>query len=460
MNKDIFLTNSYGGKKEKFQPIDKSNIKMYVCGPTVYDDPHIGNARPLVVFDLLFKVLKCKYGNDKVTYVRNITDIDDKIIQSAKDKKISIKDLTTKINNNFQDDCNYLNCEKPSFQPKATENIQEMIEMISILIEKGFAYESKNHIYFEVNKFKDYGKLSNKKIDDLISGSRVEVSSNKKNAEDFVLWKPSNEDEPSWASPWGKGRPGWHLECSAMSKKYLGDKFDIHGGGRDLLFPHHENEIAQSCCANDSEVMANFWLHNGYVTSEGEKMSKSLGNFTTINELLFQFNGEAIRYALLQAHYRAPLSFSKKSLEEAKKSLSRLYRAVDGFEVNGNPDKELIINLCDDINTPKALARAHYLTDQANKGSKECAQKLKNSSKILGVLSQSTERWFKFEKKDNQNQSLDIALTEKEIDELILKRQIAKENKDYTNADQIREQLLKLDIILEDKPDKTIWRKS
>jgi cysteinyl-tRNA synthetase len=294
----------------------------------------------------------------------------------------------------------------------------------------------------------------------MISGSRVDVAEYKDKPGDFILWKPSTEDLPGWNSPWGRGRPGWHIECSAMSKKYLGEQFDIHAGGLDLIFPHHENEIAQSCCANDSEVMANFWLHNGYVTSEGEKMSKSLGNFTTINELLFQFNGEAIRYALLQAHYRAPLSFSKKSLEEAKKSLSRLYRAVDGFEVNGNPDKELIINLCDDINTPKALARAHYLTDQANKGSKECAQKLKNSSKILGVLSQSTERWFKFEKKDNQNQSLDIALTEKEIDELILKRQIAKENKDYTNADQIREQLLKLDIILEDKPDKTIWRKS
>ncbi len=208
MNKDIFLTNSFSGKKVEFQPIDENNIKMYVCGPTVYDDPHIGNARPLVVFDLLFKVLKCKYGNDKVTYVRNITDIDDKIIQSAKDKKISIKDLTVKINNNFQKDCNYLICEKPSFQPKATENIKEMIEMISILIEKGFAYESNNHIYFEVNKFKDYGKLSNKKIDDLISGSRVEISSNKKNAEDFVLWKPSNRDEPSWESPWGKADQG------------------------------------------------------------------------------------------------------------------------------------------------------------------------------------------------------------------------------------------------------------
>ena len=262
MNKDIFLTNTYGGKKEKFQPIDSNNVKLYVCGPTVYDDPHIGNARPLVVFDILFKVLKCKFGNKKVTYVRNITDIDDKIIQSAKDKKITITDLTKSINNKFQDDCKYLNCEEPNFQPKATENIKEMIIMINSLIQKGFAYESKNHIYFEVKKFKDYGKLSNKNVEDLISGSRVEVSSNKINAEDFVLWKPSNKDEPGWPSPWGKGRPGWHLECSAMSKKYLGDKFDIHGGGRDLLFPHHENEIAQSCCANETDFFANYWVHN------------------------------------------------------------------------------------------------------------------------------------------------------------------------------------------------------
>ena len=455
---NLNLYNTLEKKISVFNPIDKNDVRMYACGPTVYDFIHIGNARPLVVFDVLVRLLRKMYP--KVTYVRNITDIDDKINKRATEKKIKISELTKETIKNFHNDCKSLGNLYPDFEPGATDHINEIIEMIEILISKGFAYVSSGNVLFSVEKYKKYGLLSGRSLKDMISGSRVDVAEYKDKPGDFILWKPSTEDLPGWNSPWGRGRPGWHIECSAMSKKYLGEQFDIHAGGLDLIFPHHENEIAQSCCANDSEVMANFWLHNGYVTSEGEKMSKSLGNFTTINELLFQFNGEAIRYALLQAHYRAPLSFSKKSLEEAKKSLSRLYRAVDGFEVNGNPDKELIINLCDDINTPKALARAHYLTDQANKGSKECAQKLKNSSKILGVLSQSTERWFKFEKKDNQNQSLEIALTEKEIDELILKRQIAKENKDYTNADQIREQLLKLDIILEDKPDKTIWRKS
>ena len=361
MNKDIFLTNSYGGKKEKFQPIDENNIKMYVCGPTVYDDPHIGNARPLVVFDLLYKVLKCKYGNGKVTYVRNITDIDDKIIQSANEKKISIKDLTTEINDNFQEDCNYLICEKPSFQPKATENIKEMIEMISILVEKGFAYESENHIYFEVNKFKDYGKLSNKKIDDLISGSRVEVSSNKKNAEDFVLWKPSNEDEPSWTSPWGKGRPGWHLECSAMSKKYLGDKFDIHGGGRDLLFPHHENEIAQSCCANGTETFSNYWVHNGFITQSNEKMSKSQGNILKISDFKENVNGQVLRLALISAHYRQPLDWNDKLLEESQKTIDKWYNSYIELDKPKLISDDDLYPLYDDLNTPKYIANLHKI---------------------------------------------------------------------------------------------------
>ena len=246
MNKDFYLSNSLGNKKEKFVPINTNKISMYVCGPTVYDDPHIGNARPLVIFDILFKVLKCKFGNKNVTYVRNITDIDDKIIQSSLERKISTQELTDKITKNFHEDCIYLGCEDPNFEPKATENISLMIEMISKLIEKGYAYLNKGHVYFEVKKFKDYGNLSNKKLDELIAGSRVEVSENKKNPEDFVLWKPSIDNDPFWESPWGKGRPGWHLECSVMSKKYLGEKFDIHGGGRDLIFPHHENEIAQS----------------------------------------------------------------------------------------------------------------------------------------------------------------------------------------------------------------------
>ena len=258
MNKDIFLTNNLSNKKEKFVPIDKNNVGMYVCGPTVYDDPHIGNARPIVIFDILFKILKSKFSS--VTYVRNITDVDDKIIKSSNEKNISITDLTETVIKSFNEDCNYLNCEIPTAQPKATEHIDLMIEMISELIKKGFAYENNKHVYFEVKKFDDYGQLSNKKLEELIAGSRIEVSDNKKNSEDFVLWKPSLENEPFWDSPWGKGRPGWHLECSAMSKKFLGNEFDIHGGGIDLIFPHHENEIAQSRCANDTKVFANYWF--------------------------------------------------------------------------------------------------------------------------------------------------------------------------------------------------------
>jgi len=264
MSNDIFLTNNLTNKKEKFVPIDEQNIRMYVCGPTVYDDPHIGNARPIVVFDILYKIFKKNYS--KVTYVRNITDVDDKIIKSSKENNISISELTNKVTKSFGEDCSYLNCETPTHQPKATENIDLMIEMVSELIKKGFAYKNNNHVYFEVKKFNDYGQLSNKKLEDLIAGSRIEISENKKNSEDFVLWKPSASDEPSWDSPWGKGRPGWHLECSAMSKKFLGDEFDVHGGGIDLIFPHHENEIAQSRCANGTKAFANYWFHNSFNT--------------------------------------------------------------------------------------------------------------------------------------------------------------------------------------------------
>ena len=454
----LHLYNTLEKKTSVFNPIDKDDVRMYVCGPTVYDFIHIGNARPLVVFDVLVRLLRTMYP--KVTYVRNITDIDDKINKRATEKEIQISELTKETIKNFHYDCKSLGNLNPDFEPRATDHINEIIEMIEILISKRFAYVSSGNVLFSVGNFKNYGMLSGRSLKDMLSGSRVDIAEYKDKPGDFILWKPSTEDLPGWDSPWGRGRPGWHIECSAMSKKYLGEQFDIHAGGLDLIFPHHENEIAQSCCANDLEVMANFWLHNGYVTSDGEKMSKSLGNFTTINELLVHFDGEAIRYALLQAHYRAPLSFSKKSLEEAKKSLSRLYRAVEGFEVNGKPDEELIINLCDDINTPKALARAHYLTDEANKGSKECAQKLKNSSKLLGILSQSTEEWFKFRKELNQSQSFEISMTEKEIEELILERKTAKDSKDYSKADQIREKLLKLDIVLEDRADKTIWRKN
>jgi cysteinyl-tRNA synthetase len=325
MNKDIFLTNNLSNKKEKFVPIDEKNIGMYVCGPTVYDDPHIGNARPIVIFDILFKILKSKYSS--VTYVRNITDVDDKIIKSSNEKKISISDLTHTVIKSFSEDCNYLNCEIPTAQPKATEHIDLMIEMVSELIKKGFAYENNKHVYFEVKKFDDYGQLSNKKLEELIAGSRIEVSDNKKNSEDFVLWKPSLENEPSWDSPWGKGRPGWHLECSAMSKKFLGNEFDIHGGGIDLIFPHHENEIAQSRCANDTKVFANYWLHNAFITMSNEKMAKSQGNILKIKDFRGKVSGQVLRLALISAHYKQPLDWNDKLLDDCQNTIDKWYNA-------------------------------------------------------------------------------------------------------------------------------------
>ena len=334
-----------------------------------------------------------------------------------------------------------------------------MIEMITTLIDKGFAYLSSKHVIFSIDKYKNYGSLSGRSLEEMVSGARVDVESYKENPGDFILWKPSSSDQPGWESPWGRGRPGWHIECSAMSKKYLGKHFDIHAGGLDLIFPHHENEIAQSCCANNKDVMANFWVHNGYVNSEGEKMSKSLGNFVTIRDLLSEFNGEVIRYALIQAHYRAPLNFSQNSLVEAKKSLSRLYRAVEGFSIDGEADEKIMSYLYDDLNTPKALARIYYLADQANKGSKECAQLLKNSNKILGILSYSSEDWFKFRNNSHNHEGLDNDITEEEINNLIFERQNAKKEKDFKKADKIRDNLLNFKIVLEDQPDKTIWRR-
>jgi cysteinyl-tRNA synthetase len=454
---DLKLYNTLERKLSNFNPIDPKNIKIYACGPTVYDFIHIGNARPLVIFDVLVRVLRNLYP--KVTYVRNITDVDDKINQRAKEKKISISELTNLTIKNFHDDCLSLGNLIPEYEPKATDHINEMIEMIEKLIYKGFAYVSSNNVLFSIEKYNKYGELSGRSLDDMISGSRVNIAEYKKNPGDFILWKPSSDDLPGWDSPWGRGRPGWHIECSAMSKKYLGDHFDIHAGGSDLIFPHHENEIAQSCCANNSNLMANYWLHNGYVTSNGEKMSKSLGNFTTINNLLLNSDGESIRYSLLQAHYRAPLSFGNRTVNEANKSLSRLYRAVDGFDVDGESDKEILQNLCDDLSTPKALARAHFLADQANKGSKECAQKLKNSSLILGILSNSSENWFKYGNSNLINKNVS-SINDEEINKLILERKIAKKNKDFIKADEIRDVLLKSNIILEDKLGITNWRKS
>ncbi len=447
MNKDIFLTNNLNNKKEKFVPIDEKNIGMYVCGPTVYDDPHIGNARPIVIFDILFKILKSKYS--AVTYVRNITDVDDKIIQASNEKKISISDLTQAVIKSFSEDCNYLNCENPTQQPKATEHIDLMIEMISALIKKGFAYESNKHIYFEVKKFNDYGQLSNKKLEELIAGSRIEVSENKKNSEDFVLWKPSLENEPSWDSPWGKGRPGWHLECSAMSKKFLGNEFDIHGGGIDLIFPHHENEIAQSRSANDTKVFANYWLHNAFITMSNEKMAKSQGNILKIKDFRGKVSGQVLRLALISAHYKQPLDWNDKLLEDCQNTIDKWYNVF--LPSNKDIDDEIIKPLYDDINTPSYIANLHKLYDKANKGNDEDKQVFNSACNFIGLLQETKEEWLNHKKGK-------VDISEKEIENKIDLRNKARADKNYKEADNIRDYLLDKGVLIEDKDGKTIWK--
>ena len=451
MNKDIFLTNSLGNKKEKFVPINENKVGMYVCGPTVYDDPHIGNARPLVVFDILYKVLKCKYGKKSVSYIRNITDVDDKIIQSAFEKKISIEDLTKKIILNFNSDCDYLKCEKPNEEPKATENIPLMVKMIDDLIQKKFAYVNSDHVYFEVKKFKDYGKLSNKNLDELIAGSRVEISDNKKNPEDFVLWKPSKENEPFWESPWGKGRPGWHLECSVMSKKYLGEKFDIHGGGRDLIFPHHENEIAQSRCANDSDVFANYWVHNGFITMSNEKMAKSQGNILKINDFKKNINGQILRLALMSSHYKQPLDWNEKLIHECQKIINKWYECYVKVKKKVLIPEEFLAPLYDDLNTPGYIANIHKLYDKANNGKIEDKEIFTTACNFIGLLTDTKEEWLIFKK-----EKLDIS--EEEILKKITERDEARKNKDYKLSDKIRDELLNKGVLIEDKDGKTSWK--
>ena len=451
MDKDIFLTNSLGNKKEKFVPINTKKIGMYVCGPTVYDDPHIGNARPLVVFDILYKVLKCKYGNKSISYVRNITDVDDKIIESSLVKKISIEDLTKKIILNFNNDCEYLNCEKPNEEPKATDNISLMVKMIEDLIGKNYAYINNNHVYFEVKKFKDYGKLSNKNLEDLIAGSRVEISENKKNPEDFVLWKPSKDNEPSWDSPWGKGRPGWHLECSVMSKKYLGNKFDIHGGGRDLIFPHHENEIAQSRCANDSDSFANYWVHNGFITISNEKMAKSQGNILKIKDLKKIINGQVLRLALITTHYKQPLDWNDKLLEECQKTLNKWYDCYVEVKKKVLIPDELLAPLYDDLNTPSYIANIHKLYEKAHQGNVQDKEVFTTACNFIGLLSETKDQWLKFKKEKSE-------ISEEEILSKIKERDKARKDKDYKLSDKIRDELLNKGVLIEDKDGKTTWK--
>ncbi len=444
---DIFLTNNLTNKKEQFIPKDREKIGMYVCGPTVYDDPHIGNARPLVVFDILFKLLKNNFS--KVTYVRNITDIDDKIIKSSQEQKISTKELTEKVTSSFLKDCEFLNCENPTHQPKATEHIDLMIEMITELIEKGFAYENQKHVYFEVNKFADYGKLSNKNLDELIAGSRIEISENKKNSEDFVLWKPSTDGEPYWESPWGKGRPGWHLECSAMSKKFLGNEFDIHGGGIDLIFPHHENEIAQSRCANETKVFAKYWIHNAFITMSNEKMAKSQGNILKIKDFRNKISGQIIRLALMSTHYKQPLDWNDKLLSDCENTLDKWYRVYSSDLKSIKVPDKILKPLYEDLNTPGYIANLHNLFEKANKG--EGIDLFISACQFIGLMNESTEQWNDFKKNK-------ASISESEIKNMLSLRDKARENQNYKEADRIRDELYDKGVLIEDKDGKTLWK--
>jgi cysteinyl-tRNA synthetase len=448
MINNIKLTNSLTKKKELFRPIDIKNIRMYACGPTVYDNPHVGNARTLVVFDILFRILKMVYGKN-VKYVRNITDVDDKIINIAKKKNVPIEQITKDVTEKFHKDCISLNCLKPTFEPKATEHINEMIEMTLSLIKKGYAYENKGHVYFSVSNFKDYGKLSNKKLNELKSGIRIEVSELKKDPMDFVLWKPSDGNDHGWASPWGTGRPGWHLECSVMSEKYLGKEFDIHGGGLDLIFPHHENEIAQSCCNNSTKNLANYWLHNGFVTMNKEKMSKSQGNIITISDAVKKYSGEAVRLALLSAHYSQPLDWNDELLQNQKNTIDKWYNLYE--EQNNEDISDISISLLDDLNTPGFIAKIHELFNNAQKGDKKSKDLFNGACRFLGLFSLSKIEWNNL-KKTNTKVSEDFVL--KKINE----RLKAKKDGNFELADKIRNQLLIEGILIEDFKDKTNWK--
>jgi cysteinyl-tRNA synthetase len=430
--------------KVAFAPIDPARVRMYVCGPTVYDYAHIGNARPILVFDVLFRLLRHVYGADHVTYVRNITDVDDKINARAAERGITIRQLTEETNAVFQDDVKALGALAPTVQPRATEHIVEMIAIIERLIASGHAYAAQGHVLFSVPSMGDYGKLSRRSLDEMIAGARVDVASYKKDEMDFVLWKPSTETEPGWESPWGRGRPGWHIECSAMSWRHLGETFDIHGGGIDLVFPHHENEIAQSCCAFGRPAMANVWMHNGFLQVEGEKMSKSLGNFVTIHELLHgtsfggrSWPGAALRLAMLRTHYRQPIDWTAKALEEAESALRRFHEAAGSPD--GAPSDQLVAALADDLNTPAALAELHALRAAGK------ADRLAASLALLGLWAPELYR-----------AAIDPAFAAK-VEALIAARLDARKAKNWAESDRLRDELVAMGVAIKDGKDGTTW---
>ena len=455
----IYLHNTLKQRKEEFIPLDAHNVRMYVCGPTVYDKAHLGNAKTPVVYDVLYRLLCHVYGKNHVTYVSNITDVDDKILNKHKETGKSIREITEQTYNWYINDMEKLNVLAPNHRPRATEYIAEMIELVKKLIANGHAYEAQKQVLFDVDSMPGYGLLSGRSMKEMLAGARIEVADYKKNPADFILWKPSDDDQPGWESPWGYGRPGWHLECSAMSSKLLGNDFDIHGGGSDLIFPHHENELAQSCCAYPGSHFAKYWVHTGMLMINGVKMSKSLGNFYTVDEVLAKNPPEALRFLFLTTHYHQPFNFTFEGLQQAKSVLDKFYNAllknedVDVLPIE--PSEKIISALADDLNTPLAISYLHELVnelnkDQTNEGRQRIKSQLMADAYMLGLLYNAPETWFK------GNNSNEETL---QIEALIAKRSEAKKNKDWALADLIRSELKDKGIVLEDSPTGTTWKK-
>ncbi len=455
---EIYLHNTLKQRKDKFIPIDADNVRMYVCGPTVYDKAHLGNAKTPVVYDVLYRLLCHVYGKEHVTYVSNITDVDDKILNKHKETGKSIREITEQTYNWYIDDMAKLNVLSPNYRPRATEYIPEMIKLVELLLKNGHAYIADKQVLFDVDSMPNYGFLSGRSMKEMVAGARVEIADYKKNPADFILWKPSDADQPGWDSPWGYGRPGWHLECSAMSSKLLGNDFDIHGGGSDLIFPHHENECAQSCCAYPGTHFAHYWVHTGMLMINGVKMSKSLGNFYTVDEILAKYPAEALRLLFLTTHYHQPFNFTFEGLEQAKNILDKFYNALlknaDIPAEKTEPSEKLIAALCDDLNTPLALSYLHETLGNLNKAeTKEERVKYKSelmaNAYMLGLLYNDAESWFKGAASED----------DAEIEALIAKRAEAKKNKDWAIADAIRNELKERGIVLEDSPTGTTWKK-
>ncbi len=458
----LHLHNTLTRKKEPFTPLDAAQVGMYVCGPTVYDRAHIGNARPVLVFDVLYRLLKRLYPS--VVYVRNITDVDDKINKRAADNDEPIGALTARTTKLFHEDMAALGALPPSFEPRATAHIAQMVAMIQTLIGRGHAYEADGHVLFGTQSMSDYGRLSGRTLDEMIAGARVDVAPYKRNPADFVLWKPSPPALPGWDSPWGRGRPGWHIECSAMSKEYLGVTFDIHGGGQDLIFPHHENERAQSECAHGGSPFARYWLHNGHLNTEGEKMSKSLGNIVTVRELLADAPGEAVRLAMLATHYHAPMDWTADGVRQARATLDRFYqalRATEGIrpEYRDEIPEEVLAALCDDLNTPLAIAHLHELATRLNKATSATKAERKGAllaaGDLLGLLQQEPEAWFRWTPAGGA-----AALSDEKIEMLIADRLAARKDRNWAAADRIRDELAAAGVVLEDGPKGTSWKRA